>query len=249
MQSHRLVQFDYRCHGASDDDPTPSNVTMARLADDASLVFEKLCDDRTIVVGHSLGVQVAIELFVRYPDRISCLILLCGSAFDTLGAIPSKPPFRNAVLGALRFGERVVPLARLLKDVAIRRDLVTKVGILLGGMSKHTPRAPIEALLANVDRLDVRMMMTLAQSYIQHSVRSLLPRVTVPTLFLVGQKDSLASPSHADEVLRWLPDAQKYVVKGCTHLALVEKPDEVHNVAEAFLQRVLTQQISPSKVV
>ncbi|PKN48784.1 MAG: hypothetical protein CVU63_04010 [Deltaproteobacteria bacterium HGW-Deltaproteobacteria-20] len=240
-QSHRVVQFDYRSHGGSDDDPDPSNVTIPRLVDDAGLALETLCGERAIVVGHSMGVRVALELYLRYPHRVSCLLLLCGSVFDSMGAIPSFSPFRNGVLGVLRSAGRVVPVANVVKDVTIHQDLVTKVGTLLGGMSALTPREPIDALLANLDRLDVRMMTTLAQSYIRHSAKEILPRVKVPTLFLVGEKDSLAPPSHAREVVRLLPDARGYVVKDCTHLAPVEKPDEVHEVAEEFLARVVSR--------
>lgn len=238
-QTHRLVQFDYRSHGASDDDPDPSNVTIPRLVDDASLVLEKLCPEKTILVGHSMGVRIALELYLRYPHRIPCMILLCGSAFDSMGPIPSFRPIRKTVLGVLGSAEHLVPLAGAIKDVTIRKDLVSKVAYLLGGMSRTlTPREPVEALLANLDRLDVRMMTTLARSYIEHSARDILPRVPVPTLYLVGEKDSLALPSHAREVAGLMPNAQAHVIAECTHLAPVEKPEEVHAIVETFLERL-----------
>ncbi|MFW5741353.1 MAG: alpha/beta fold hydrolase [Myxococcota bacterium] len=237
-QSHRLVQFDYRSHGASDDDPDPKNVTIERLVDDAALMLERLCPEQTIVVGHSMGVRVALELYYRYPHRIPTLLLLCGSAFDSMGPVPSFAPFRQAVLGTLRAADHAVPLAKLIKDVTVGQDLVSKVAYLLGGMSRTlTPREPVEALLANLDRLDVRMMTTLARSYIRHSGRAILPLVRVPTLFLVGEKDSLALPSHAWDVSRLMPDCEPYSVRGCTHLAPVERPAEVHRAAESFLER------------
>lgn len=236
--SYRLVQFDYRSHGASDDDPDPRNVTIPRLVDDAALALEQLCPEQTIVVGHSMGVRIALELYLRYPHRIPGMILLCGSAYDSMGPIPSIPLFKSGVLGTLRAADHVVPVAQLIKDVTVGKDLVSKVAYLLGGMSRDlTPREPVEALLANLDRLDVRMMTTLAQSYIRHSARDILPMVRVPTLFMVGEKDSLALPSHAWEVSRLMPDCEAYLVQGCTHLAPVEKPDEVHRVAESFLRR------------
>ena len=239
QQSHRIVQFDYRSHGGSDDDPNPSNVTIEQLVNDASLVFESLCDERTIVVGHSMGVRVALDIFARYPNRVSCLILLCGNAFDSLGTILSRAPLRNTVLGILRCGDYVPAIGRAIKDISVRFDLVTKIGISLGGMSRNTPREPIDALLSNVDRLDVRMMTTLTQSYIQHSALELLPKVDVPTLLIVGDKDSFASPSHANEVMKKMPNAQRHVLAGCTHLAPVEKPDEIHSVVDAFLDSVI----------
>jgi len=81
-------------------------------------------------------------------------------------------------------------------------------------------------------------MVSLARSYIHHSSEDILPRVKVPTLFMVGQKDSLAPPSHARKVAALLPDVQQVVIQGCTHLAPVEKPDEVHQVVERFLARI-----------
>ena len=236
--SYRLVQFDYRSHGGSDDDPDPKNVTIPRLVDDAALVLENLCPEQTIVVGHSMGVRVALELYLRYPHRIPCLILLCGSAYDSMGPIPGRAPFKQTVLGTLRAADHLVPAAQLIKDVTIHHDFVSKVGYLVGGLSRTlTPREPVEALLSNLDRLDVRMMTTLAQSYIRHSARDTLPLVRVPALYLVGEKDSLALPAHAWEVSRLMPNCEAYVVDGCTHLAPVEKPEEVHEVAEAFLAR------------
>lgn len=237
-KTHRVVQFDYRSHGGSDDDPDPTNVTIPRLVDDASLVLESLCPPRTIVVGHSMGVRIALELYLRYPHRVTCLILLCGSAYDSMGPIPSRTPIRQLVLATLKLAGHAVPAAKLLKDVTIGTDLVSKVAYLVGGMSRTlTPREPVEGLLANLDRLDVRMMTSLAQSYIRHSAKDILPRVRVPALFLVGAKDSLALPAHAWEVSRLLPNCEAYVVDGCTHLAPVEKPAEVHEVAERFLSR------------
>jgi pimeloyl-ACP methyl ester carboxylesterase len=236
--TYRVVQFDYRSHGGSDDDPYPKNVTIPRLVDDAALALEQLCPEKTIVVGHSMGVRIALELCLRYPHRISHLVLLCGSAFDSMGPIPSRTAFKRTVLATLRVADRMVPVAQAIKDVTIHQDLVSKVAYLLGGMSRSlTPREPVEALLGNLDRLDVRMMTRLARSYVRHSARETLPLVRVPSLFLVGENDSLAPPSHAWEVSRIMPDCEAYVVDGCTHLAPVEKPNEVHDVAEDFLAR------------
>lgn len=237
-KSYRLVQFDYRGHGRSDDAPDPSKMSIELLSDDAEQVMDATCPDKTILVGHSMGVRIALELYARQPERVSALVLLCGSAFDSLGPILSRFPIRAYVLGFLRLGAHVTPLARFVKDGVIQADLITKVAYLLGGMSRTlTPREPIDGLLRNLDRLDVRLMPPLARSYIRHSSKKMLKQVDVPTLFLVGENDSLALPSHARKVTRLLPRGESYVVRGCTHLAPVERPDEVHRTVESFLSR------------
>jgi len=150
----------------------------------------------------------------------------------------SRFPLRSYVLAFLLLGSHATPFARALKTGVIKTDLVTKVAYLVGGMSrKLTPREPVDGLLRNLDRLDVRVMPPLASSYIRHSARKLLQHVDVPTLFLVGENDSLALPSHARKVTRMLPHGEPYVVRDCTHLAPVERPDEVHHVVQSFLSR------------
>jgi pimeloyl-ACP methyl ester carboxylesterase len=142
------------------------------------------------------------------------------------------------VLGVLRFGRKFTPLARGIKDLAVRRDLVSRIGYAFGGLSRTlTPRKPVEELLRHVDRVDIGMMASLARSYILHSARDILPCVNVPALYLVGEKDSLAPPSHARKVVGVMPSAQAHVLADCTHLALVEKPKEVHALVETFFER------------
>ncbi len=237
-RDYRLVQFDYRGHGRSDDTPDPSKMSIRLLTDDAEQIMDATCPRKTILVGHSMGVRIALELYARQPERVSALVLLCGSAFDSLGPVISRFPLRNYVLASLMIGGHVTPVARMIKHGVIQADLVAKVAYLVGGMSrKLTPREPIDGLMANLDRLDVRVMPPLARSYIRHSAKKLLKHVDVPTLFLVGEKDTLALPSHARKVTRMLPHGEPYVVRGCTHLAPVERPDEVHSTVESFLAR------------
>lgn len=237
--SYSLVQWDYRGHGRSDDPRDPHTATITQLADDAVQVLEATCQGKTIVVGHSMGVRIALEIYKRIPERVGALVLLCGSVFDSLGPVASRQPFRGLINAVLRAGYVLTPLSRILKDATVRSDVVPRVGYLLGGLSRTlTPREPVNKLLKNVDRLNVQVMSVLARSYIRHSSRDILPQVHVPTIFLVGEIDTLASPEHASQVSALLPDADQRVIAGCTHLAPIERPDLVQEAVDRFLERV-----------
>lgn len=86
----------------------------------------------------------------------------------------------------------------------------------------------------------MRVIRSLGQSYINHSGKHLLPRIHVPTLVVAGEMDSLAPPAHARAVMRKLRMAELHVCSGCTHLAHIEKPDEVHRIVSSFLERRVT---------
>ena len=76
---HTLVFYDHRCNGRSTDAPVTS-MTLDNLTADADALREELGFAQWDVLGHSFGGHVALEYVLRYPQRVSSLILL-----DTAG--------------------------------------------------------------------------------------------------------------------------------------------------------------------
>jgi proline iminopeptidase len=72
---HTLIWYDHRCNGRSDGAPVTS-MTWDNLAADADALREELGLDRWAVLGHSFGGHVALEYALRYPERVSHLVLL-----------------------------------------------------------------------------------------------------------------------------------------------------------------------------
>jgi pimeloyl-ACP methyl ester carboxylesterase len=70
----RVTRFDQRGHGESDSPPGP--YSRADLAGDVCAVLDAEQIDQTILVGHSMGGIVAMEVALRYPERISGLVLI-----------------------------------------------------------------------------------------------------------------------------------------------------------------------------
>jgi pimeloyl-ACP methyl ester carboxylesterase len=80
--SHRVIAVDLRGHGASD--APHQRYTIAALADDVGWTCEQLDVETAVVVGHSLGGHVALELAAVRPDLVRGAVLidsaLLGSA-------------------------------------------------------------------------------------------------------------------------------------------------------------------------
>ena len=70
-----LIFYDHRCNGRSDGAPV-SSMTWENLTADADALRARLGFDRWAVLGHSFGGHVALEYALRYPDRLSHLVLL-----------------------------------------------------------------------------------------------------------------------------------------------------------------------------
>jgi pimeloyl-ACP methyl ester carboxylesterase len=96
-RNHRVVAFDRPGYGYSDR-PQGSMWTAAQQADLLQQAFERLGIERPVVVGHSWGTLVALELALR--DAASGLVLLGGYYGPGVRAdVPLVAPPAIPVLG------------------------------------------------------------------------------------------------------------------------------------------------------
>ena len=73
-QTRRVVAINLRGHG--DSDAPKQDYTMAGFADDIAWQCEQLALQRPVVIGHSLGGAISLELCGRHPDLASGLIMI-----------------------------------------------------------------------------------------------------------------------------------------------------------------------------
>ncbi|MEX0835093.1 MAG: alpha/beta fold hydrolase, partial [Nitriliruptor sp.] len=86
-ESHRVIVLNYRSMGASGDPRPPgyrtrhlkpTDYTIDRMADDVQAVLEAEDAHDAVAVGHSMGCQVALQLWRQAPERIASLALVTG---------------------------------------------------------------------------------------------------------------------------------------------------------------------------
>jgi pimeloyl-ACP methyl ester carboxylesterase len=68
--------------------------------------------------------------------------------------------------------------------------------------------------------------------------RTLLTRVRVPALVVVGADDTYTPVRDAEEMHAALPDSRLHVVEGAAHLPNLERPEEFNRALSDFLARV-----------
>ncbi|MHA1221471.1 MAG: alpha/beta fold hydrolase [Candidatus Heimdallarchaeota archaeon] len=81
-EDYHIVAQDLRCHGFSD--KPIENCHIDVMAKDLAELLDKLKVKRAIIVGSSMGADVAISFAVLYPDRVTSLIL-DGGLYDIVG--------------------------------------------------------------------------------------------------------------------------------------------------------------------
>lgn len=144
-RGHRVVAVDLRGHGQSD--KPEQGYTMAGFADDLAWLCRQLAIARPVVVGHSMGGVIAMELTARHPDLASAVVLLDspvvppagrGEAVTGLMQALRAPDYRE--VARLIVGSMFLPT-----DDQTRRERITE------GMSstpQHVMASALESIFA-----------------------------------------------------------------------------------------------------
>jgi len=74
--SFHLIYYDQRGRGRSADRVQPEDVTLASDIADLEKVRQYFTLDSVVLLGHSWGTVLALEYALRYPQRVSRMILM-----------------------------------------------------------------------------------------------------------------------------------------------------------------------------
>lgn len=238
LQEHyRIIHFHYRGHGRS---PVPSDLSQIGLSDfvhDALAVLDTCECEQAVLLGHSMGVQVALEAYHQAKERVSGLVLICGSYGNPLRTFKGKETLAE-ILPLVR--ATVTRLPRLV-GALWRHMLPTELSYLLAQKIEINgaliQREDFFPYLEGISRMDPRMFVAALSAAGQHNAREILPTVEVPTLIVAGRNDSFTPMALSEEMRGAIPGAELYIVEQGTHTAPIERPAEVTQVITDFLGR------------
>jgi proline iminopeptidase len=238
----RLIYYDQRGRGKSAQTVSPAPVTIHSEMADLEMLRAALGLEQVALLGHSWGGLLAMEYALRYPERVSHLILLntapashddcvlfeherdaqAGDDVEVLRALESRPAFAE--------GD---PAARAAYDRVYFRS---------------TLRSP-ELLDRLIDQLQVgwtneRILTAGAigqqlwhETYesAEYDLLPMLTQLRIPTLVLHGNYDfiPIACAAHIAEAV---PGARLVVLPDCGHFSYLERPTEVRQALTAFFQ-------------
>ncbi|CAL9468296.1 3-oxoadipate enol-lactonase 2 [Streptomyces sp. enrichment culture] len=216
--SRRVVAPDLRGYGAS---PTgPALTDFARFAEDVEALLDELGVTSCVLAGLSMGGQIVMECYGRFPGRVRGLVLADTSP---VAETPEGKRVRNAMADRLlREGMRGYADEVLEKMVSPHADPAVKAHV-HRMMTATRPEGAAAALRARAERRDYR---------------ELLARATVPSLVVVGADDEYTPVSGAESLHALLPDSTLCVVEGAAHMPNLERPRTFNAALEEFLARV-----------
>ena len=94
-KDHRVVAVDLRGHGHSD--KPEQEYTIAAFADDVAWLCRELGLSKPVVVGHSMGGVIALEMAARFPDLPAAVVLVDAPVVPPLALVEAVKPMMEAL--------------------------------------------------------------------------------------------------------------------------------------------------------
>jgi pimeloyl-ACP methyl ester carboxylesterase len=235
----RVVHWNYRGHGRSGAPVDADRINLEAFIDDLERVRHARVDGPALLVGHSMGCQIALEGYRRRPDGVAGLVLVCG----TFGRMTHTFKGSDALARALpRLIARMGNQPRLARALwsHVPPVTATRLALATGEVADSIRPEDLTAYMEHAANLDPLMFLRMLQSIGEETAEDLLPDVAVPVLVIAGELDGFTPPHLAEQMAASIPDSELMMVSGATHVVPIERHEEVaERIADFVARRVL----------
>ncbi len=239
----RCIAVDLPGYGKSDKGDYP--YTMSFFAETLREFMDGLGIDSAVVVGHSMGGQIAMTLALQNPERVAGLVLVAPAGFEP-------------------FSETEKQLIRPFVTPDQIRDSTPQQ--IRENFARSFYRMPPEAGFMVEDRLRLRgardfpaYCRAVAQSVygmLEQPVLDRLAEITQPTLIIFGENDGLIPNPYIHAGMstagiaraghQRIPGSQLRLLPECGHFVQFEHPGEVNAAIAALVREVFPETVRPA---
>ncbi len=208
---------------------------------DAVALLDHLGWADALFLGWSFGVNMAAEVALEEPARVSGLVAVAGVPGGTfhalLGRNPLPPEVRKALgLTGTAVGESQAWGINLIAGHMPSASLVAEALIRTGFISGAAARRDVAAMVEPYFGHDFGWYFKTARLLAAHDPLD-VSAINVPVEVLVGRSDTVTDPRAVERFGLELPDAEVLVMPG-THFLPIEHPAEIIAALDRLRARI-----------
>ncbi|MBA3784687.1 MAG: alpha/beta hydrolase [Acidobacteria bacterium] len=223
-KNFRVIRYDLRGFGKSD---FPAGAFSH--VEDLYALLKFLKVEKVSLVGLSLGGIIAADFTLEYPETVEALVLTAS------GLRGDKSP-RN---------EKSIAVYKTAEEQGMEKaiELWMEHPYFASGVNNHAYVRRLRQMLADNYKYWGPTPEPIQETWSKQLTIERLPKIKIPTLIIVGDKDAAGILSIADTLQTRIPSAKKIVIAGVSHHLTMEKPRKYNRVVLKFLKQMLGNKI------
>ncbi|MFB6316938.1 alpha/beta fold hydrolase [Saccharicrinis sp. FJH54] len=225
---YQFILPDLRNHGRSE---FSSNHTYDAMVNDLVELLDDLGLNKIILLGHSMGGKVAMRFALKYPDRISKLIIvdIAPKNYSNATNFGKETANHTDIINTL--------MSHALEGVSSREDIDAL-------FSKDLPDPNLRSfLLKNIERnKDGKFTWQINLPVLKESLPGILDGFdnvkgenNTDVLFIRGERSPYIHPDDLFYIKKYFPNAELVTVKDAGHWVHVQQPRILINTIRFFL--------------
>jgi pimeloyl-ACP methyl ester carboxylesterase len=172
------------------------------------------------LVGHSMGGTVSLSVAIRYPERVSKVVVVGSPIVGSSLAIPLKLAGYRPIafmlfnmMGTFRFAMKVA------SPIICRDERFATM------MDRDLSRTTVESFLLSIASLR------------RTDLRPMLDQIKVPAMGIYGDRDVIVHPKQWQPMQKGIPQAQIERFPTAGHFPMLEEPKDFGERLKAFLDK------------
>lgn len=224
-ENYRVVRFDMRGYGRSSPIINPIS-----HRDDLARVLKHLGIERAVLIGCSMGGEIALDFALEHPDIPLALVL--ASSTPTAFEMQGEPP------------RYLMEMIRAAQNGELDKTSELQLRVWVDGMYREPDQvdADVRAQAGEMNRIFVERGTFFADMQplnpLDPPAVGRLAEVQIPALIVDGALDHPEILRAGDVMVAGMPDAQKVVLPDSAHVPNMEQPALFNRAVQAFLERV-----------
>lgn len=235
---YQILLHDYRGHFQSTMGSI-EEVTFNQFASDIFLLCEHLNIKKGIFLGHSMGVNVCLQIAKNHPELVAGLVLISGTYLPVKDIMFDTNLMEYIMIVATLFHQYYPDTLKKIWSTGGLNPLIREIIHTAGFNKKKVPREFIEIYLNRMGQLGVEIFFKLIDQMSKQNITTALSQMHIPTLIVGGIKDGVI-PNHLQRSLaNIMPDAETYYLRTGSHVPQADFPELINERIDLFFKQRL----------
>lgn len=216
-KSYQILSYDLRGHGSSE--LGNEKISMDTYVEDLLKLLDKLELNKVNLIGLSLGGAIALSFSIKYPSRVSSIILMSSFYKSDKHLTNVFNTFKTSLEKSFTdFFDTILPLV-LCPEVI--KDYEDELNFIKDTASKT---ANVDSYIKAVD------------ACLNYNIENELRYINVPTLILAGKYDEITLPDNQIELHEKIGNSKIIILDNVKHNILIgENIAKISDIITEFI--------------